>query len=179
MHLGEPVTSRRRPPQREAAIMKKADELLPLACPHLKTEIKELVEAVTDGLQAVSPAPTHCDLSSSHIVLDGDRLALIDLDEFAGADPMVGVARFLVPLATAPLRLPLSRERALPAARAFVEEYFAHAPGAWRERLPLYYTVTVLKMTVGFYRRQEPGYVGKIEALVREARGYLSNDTWR
>jgi hypothetical protein len=34
-------------------------------------------------------------------------------------------------------------------------------------------------MTVGFYRRQEPGYVGKIEALVREARGYLSNDTWR
>jgi len=179
LHLGEPVTSRRRLPQREAAIMKKAGELLPLACPHLGTEIEEVVGAVTADLRAVPPAPTHCDFSSTHVVLDGDRLTLIDLDEFAGADPMLDVARFLAPLATAPLRLRLSRDRALPAARAFVEAYFAHAPAAWRERLPLHYTIAVLKMAVGYSRRQESGYADKIETLIREARGYLTNDTWR
>jgi hypothetical protein len=178
LHLGELATSRRRLPQREARIMEKAGELLPLACPHLRTEIEEVVAAVTADLQAVPPAPTHCDFLPAHVMLDGDRLVLIDLDEFAGADPILDVARFLVPLATAPIRLPVPRERALPAAHAFVEEYFTHAPGAWRGRLPLHYTIAVLKMAVGFSRRQEPGHVGKVETLIKEARRYLSNETW-
>ncbi|MDQ4129155.1 MAG: hypothetical protein M3151_14610 [Actinomycetota bacterium] len=179
MHLGEPVTSRRRRPQREASIMRKAGEVLPLACPHLRAEIEEIVAAVVADLREVPPAPTHCDLLAVHVLVEGDRLALIDLDEFAAADPILDVARFLGPLATAPLRISFPREHALPAAHAFVEEYFAHVPPEWRERLPLHYTIAILKMAVGYSRRQEPGYADKVEFLVREARGYLTNETWR
>jgi hypothetical protein len=178
LHLGQMVTPRRRYPQRDIAIVEQAGKLLPLACPHLRSEIREIVGAIVAGLEEVPPAPTHCDLSPSHIMLDGDRLYLVDLDEFAGADPMLDVARFLTPLATAPLRLPLPRDRGQAAARAFVEEYFAHAPEAWRARLPVHYAIAVLKMANGFFRRQQPGFPDKIEVLVREARKSLAGEVW-
>ena len=176
LHLGPMVTTRRRPLSREAAIIEKTGELLPLACPHLSAEIEEIVATIIAGLEEVPPAPAHCDFLPAHIVLDGDRLVLLDLDDFAGADPMLDVARLLVPLATAPLRIALARDRARVAAQAFLEEYFAHAPEAWRARLPLYYAIGVLKMALGFYRRQSPGFREKIELLVGEARESLAGE---
>jgi Ser/Thr protein kinase RdoA (MazF antagonist) len=179
LHLGPMMTSRRRPLQRDVAIMKKAGEVLPLACPHLKSEIEATISAVVAGLEEVPPAQAHCDLLPLHIMIDGDRLVLIDLDEFAGADPLLDVARLLAPLATAPLRLPLSRERGREAARAFTEEYFAHVPAAWRARLPLHYAMAVLKTALGCFRRQAPpDFPDKIEILVGEARDSLAGKIW-
>src|SRR5215204_3368159 len=89
LHLSSQVTPRRRPLRREVAIIERAGKLLRWACPHLGPEIEEIVGALVAGLGEVSPAPTHGHLKREHGVLHGDRLALLDLDEFAGADPVL------------------------------------------------------------------------------------------
>ena len=179
LHLDPVIPPRRRPLQREVAILERMGEHIQGAYPHLRSEVKEIVGIVVTSLEDVPPAPTHCDLSPEHIRFDGDRLSLIDLDEFAGADPLLDVARVLAPLANAPLRFPLQeRDRARAAARVFVEEYFAHVPETWRARLPLHYAVAVLKLAGNVSRREGSGSPAKVETLVKEAKDSLAGKVW-
>ena len=178
LHLSSQVTPRRRPLRREVAIIERAGKLLRWACPHLGPEIEEIVGAVVAGLGEVSPAPTHGDLKLEHVVLDGDRLALLDLDEFAGADPVLDIAQLLASIVNVPLSFPLPQDRAWAAAQVFAEEYFGHVPEAWRERLPLHYAMAVFRMAASFFRHQTPGWHDKIEPLVEEAKGSLAGRVW-
>jgi aminoglycoside phosphotransferase (APT) family kinase protein len=126
----------------------------------------------------VPPAPTHGDLKLEHILLDGDRLTLLDLDGVAGADPILDVARVSAELVAMSLRSPFPPDRARAIARTFVGEYFAHVPEIWGTRLPLHYAGANLKMAVGFFRRQAPGLPGKIEALLKEVEESLGGRVW-
>jgi hypothetical protein len=152
--------------------------ILQWACPHLAVEVDRIIGAVVAGLADVAPGPTHLDLTTDHISLDGDRLALLDLDSLAQADPVLDPAALLGHLCSMPLRFPIPRDRLGMAARAFAEEYFAHVPRAWRSRLHLHYTGAVLKAAVGFFRRQEPRWPEKIAVLVAEARDSLAGRVW-
>jgi hypothetical protein len=179
LHLDSMTLSQRRPLQREVNILGKAGELIQGTCPHLKSEIEEIIGTIVAGLEEVPPVPSHCDFLPAHIVFDGDHLVLLDLDEFAGADPLLDVTRLLSPLANAPLRYPLQeRDRARMAARAFVQEYFTCAPKTWRTRLPLYYAIAVLKMAGAISRRRASGACDEIETLVGEARDSLAGKVW-
>ncbi len=178
LHLGSVATLRRRTLQDEVAELEGRRELLRRASPYLESEIEEIVGAVVAGLEEVPPAPTHCDLSLYHILLDDDHLALVDLDAFAQADPLLDVALVLSQLAEMPLHSLLPRDRARVAARAFAEEYFAHVPETWRARLPLRYAGALLKRAAGLYKSQVPGWSDKIEALVKEAKNSLEGRVW-
>jgi hypothetical protein len=158
--------------------MKKAEESVRRACPHLGPEIEEIVGVLIPGLEGGPTAPTHGDLAPKHILLDGDRLALVDLDVFDEADPLLDVANLLSHLTSTRLTSSLSRDRAWTYARAFAEEYFAHAPEAWRDRFPLHYAGSVLRRVAGLDRRQDPGRLDKIEALVGEAKDSLAGRIW-
>jgi len=174
LHLGHTVTARRRRLRDEVTRLEKAGKLLRWACPHLGPEIEEIVGAVVAGLGEVSPAPTHCDLKPNHIMLDENRLILIDLDGFAWADPILDVARLSAYLIKAPLLSPLHHDQPRAVARTFVEEYFAYAPEAWRERLPLHYAGAYLRLAFGLWRRQPPGWPDKVENVIKEAKDSLA-----
>src|SRR5881628_1835001 len=45
-----------------------------------------------------TPVPTHRDFSPDHIVIDGDRITVLDLDEFCQYDPLLDVAHFVTHL---------------------------------------------------------------------------------
>jgi tRNA A-37 threonylcarbamoyl transferase component Bud32 len=172
------VTPRRTHLQKEVANMERIGELLRPNCPHLGPRIEEIVGAVVAGLEEGVPAPTHGDFKPDNILLDGDRLALLDFDEFTEADPVQDAARFLAHLTAMPLSFALPHDRARAYARAFAEEYFAHVPEAWRDRLPLHYARNVFKMAPNFLQRPQPGWPDKIEALIEEAEDSLAGRVW-
>jgi hypothetical protein len=184
LHLDHVPMLQRRLLIDEVAELEKKEKVLQQACPHLRPEIKEIVGAVIFGLGEGPLAPTHCDLELEHILLDGDRLALVDLDEFAEAEPLQDVARILSRLAVMPFNHSFPRERAWTLAQVFADEYFAHVPEAWRSSLPLYYAGAILKRAANSANRERA--VGrspdsrsdKVEALVKEAKDSLAGRVW-
>ena len=179
--LEQVATPRHHRLQDEVAALEGAGRLLQLSCPHLGARVEAIVATVVAGLEEVAPRATHRELKTDHIFLDDDRLALalIDLDSFAEADPVLDPARVLAHLAGMPFRFDLPDDgRWRAAARAFAEEYFLHVPRTWRNRLPLHYAGAALKEAVDFFRHQEPGWPEKVEALVEEARDSLAGKIW-
>jgi hypothetical protein len=160
----------------QVAVLEKVGRVLVRACPHLRVEVESIIEGVSAGLQEVPLRPTHRDLSPDHIFVDGERTIFIDLDSLARADPVLDPARLLVRLAK-PAQVPISRERAR-TAREFAEEYFAHVPGVWQERLPFHYAGTLLEVAHGFFRRQAPDWPDSIATLLEEARASLAGRVW-
>ena len=115
-----------------------------------------------------------------HMLLEGDRLALVDLDTFAARDPVSEAADGAYTLArTAAGRSHLrDSERGRAVARAFVEEYFGRVPGAWRARLPVHYAGAVLKKAAVLARQQAQDPPEGTESLLQEARDSLKGKIW-
>jgi aminoglycoside phosphotransferase (APT) family kinase protein len=179
LHLGDVVPPRFHRLQDEVARLERAGNDLRSAYPHLVPEIEEIIGAVVAGLEDVPPRPTHGELRPMEILVGRDRLALLDLDTFAGADPVLDVARLLLPLArTVPLRSPSSHDRAQEAARIFVDEYFARVPEEWRARLPLHYAGAALKRAAASVRHRAPDWIDEVEGLLNEARDSLGGRIW-
>src|SRR5215204_5602313 len=169
-----PATTRRYLLADHAAYLERAGRLLGWACPHLRLEVESIIEGVLAGLEEVPLGPTHRDLKPDHIFVDGERTIFIDLDSFAKADPVLDPAYLLARLAVMPALFPVPRERTRAAAREFAEEYFAHVPGGWQERLPFHYAGRLLEVAQGFFRRQAPDWPDRIATLLEEARASLA-----
>jgi hypothetical protein len=172
-----PATTQRHLLADQVAVLERARRLLGWACPHLRLEVESIIEGVLAGLEEVPLRPTHRDLSPDHIFVDGERTIFIDLDSLAKADPVLDPAHLLVRLAK-PAQFPIPRQRGRTAAREFAEEYFAHVPSTWQERLPFHYAGALLKAAQGFFRRQVPDWPDKIATLLEEARASLAGRVW-
>src|SRR5215211_1780238 len=143
-----PATTRRHLLADEVTVLERAGRVLGRACPHLRVEVESVIEGVLGGLEEVPLGPTHRDLKPDHFFLDGECTIFIDLDAFAKADPVLDPAHLLARLAM-PALFPVPREETHTAAREFAEEYFAHVPSAWHDRLPFHYAGILLKKAQG------------------------------
>lgn len=176
LHLDDVVAPRRRHLQDEVTSLERAGKLLQLACPHLGPRIEEIVGTVVAGLEEVPLAPIHRDLKPGHFILDGDSVALIDLDKCTMADPMLDVANLLDNLVRVLPRSP--RDRPRPVAGAFVEEYFAHVPEDWHARLPLHYAGILLRKAATSLRHRRPDWPTWVESRLEEAEDSLAGKVW-
>jgi hypothetical protein len=172
-----PATTRQHLLADQVAVLERAGRVLGRACPHLRPEVESIIKGVLAGLEEVPLRPTHRDLRPDHIFLDGDRTMFIDLDSFAKADPVLDPAHLLARLAM-PALFAKPRQRARTAVREFAEEYFAHVPKTWRERLPFHYAGVLLRVSVGFFERQAPDWPDKIATLLEEAKASLAGRVW-
>jgi Phosphotransferase enzyme family len=172
-----PATTRQHLLADQVAVLERAGRVLGRACPHLRPEVESIIKGVLAGLEEVPLRPTHRDLRPDHIFLDGDRTMFIDLDSFAKADPVLDPAHLLARLAM-PALFAKPRQRARTAVREFAEEYFAHVPKTWHERLPFHYAGVLLKVAHGFFRRQAPDWPDKIATLLEEAKASLAGRVW-
>jgi hypothetical protein len=173
-----PATTQRYLLADHAAYLERASRVLGRGCPHLRPEVESIIEGVLAGLEEVPLMPTHRDLKADHIFLDGERTTFIDLDMFAKADPVLDPARLLTRLAMPAPLFPIPRERARAAAWEFAEEYFAHVPGAWHDRLPFHYAGTLLKAAHGVFHRQAPDWPERSATLLEEAKASLAGRVW-
>jgi hypothetical protein len=167
----------------ELALLERSKTFLVSTCPHLQTRIESVFEALKSGLQEVPPGPTHLALRLDPILVDGDRLWLIDLDSLSAADPLLDTAFFLANLASLRIRSKLDDETSRRLARSFADAYFAHTPGAWHVRLPAHYAAALLKAARNIYRRKvfrpnSQRWLDTITALLKEAEDSLAGKVW-
>ncbi|QIN82491.1 phosphotransferase [Rubrobacter tropicus] len=179
LHTSGVEVPRLHPLQREVVVLERTGRLLRWARPDLAARIDGTVGAVVSELEEVPPAPTHRDLKLDHVLLRDGRAGLIDLDGFAGADPLIDAAGVMAHLRGLPLHFPgFDGTRGEDFERTFAHEYFGRVPEGWRDGLPVHYAGAVLKMAVGFFRRREAGWPAKIEALLHTARDSLAGRIW-
>jgi len=167
----------------ELALLERSKAFLVSTCPHLQARLEAVFEALEAGLQEVPPGPTHLALRLSPILVDGDRLWLIDLDSLSAADPLLDVAFFLANLASLRIRSKLDEETSRRLARSFIDAYFAHVPGAWRARLPVHYAGALLKAAHYMFRRKvsrpnSQWWPEAITAMLKEAEDSLAGKVW-
>ena len=167
----------------ELALLERSKAFLVSPCPHLQARIESVFKALESGLQDVPPGPTHLALRLSPILVDGERLWLIDLDSLSAADPLLDVAFFLANLASLRIRSKLDEETSRRLARLFADAYFAHVPGAWRARLPLHYAGALLKATHHMLRRKvlrpdSQWWLDPVTAMLKEAEDSLAGRVW-
>jgi tRNA A-37 threonylcarbamoyl transferase component Bud32 len=165
-----------RPHAEEVARLRETERLLQSVRPALATEIAALVDAVITGLEGAPTALIHGDLKPDHVLVDGDRVALIDFDLIATADPVIDVAHLLAFLGKTQERGRPSREGSATPADIFVAEYFAHVPASWPARLPLYHALTSIHKAAGLARRRGENAHGQIDRVLGEGQGFLTGE---
>ena len=150
------------------------------ARPDLAPLVAEVEAAALAGLVSAEPraAAVHGDLKPAHVILDGDRAVLLDLDKLASGNPVLDVVS---------MAQKLSRGRAATGALgglagAFVREYFAHAPAAWADHFAPQWAAALLaeaanlgKTVRGRERlRERNGRADRPDLLLAQAHATLS-----
>jgi aminoglycoside phosphotransferase (APT) family kinase protein len=118
----------------------------------------------------------HGDLKPEHLLLDGDRVALLDFDLIGMADPVTDVAHLMAFLSRAQDRARGKRDKQAPesASQVFCDEYFSHVPSSWRTRLALHHAATSIHKAVGMSRRLGPAGHDQVQAVLQEGAALLT-----
>ena len=133
-----------------------------------------MVDAVAAGLAGAPSTVIHGDLKPDHILIDGSRVALIDFDLLARADPVIDVAHLVAFLGKPQERSRSRRDETADTAREFVDEYFAAVPESWRARLPLYHAMTSVHKAAGLCRRGGADRQHLVAEVLREGQTFLA-----
>jgi streptomycin 6-kinase len=170
----------------DPARLRRTADILRNSRPDLAGVVAEIERQINDGLDAIGrlPAvPIHGDLKPAHVLLEEERVVLIDLDKFAAGEPMLDVTNLLMPLR----RERKTRLAGTSLARVFAKEYFAHVPPAWEQRLAPLYAWAVLSEATAFAaspRKNLPDVKNnrpqrreqRVDVLVEEARAMLAGE---
>ena len=146
---------RRRPTRDEDARPEKLGDRLRASAPRLAAEIDRLVAGIEAGLSGGPIAPTHFDLRPGHVLIDGDRVALLDFDKLTLADPMVDIANFLRLLEKEWKSSKTHAGQQATLTQIFQDEYFSRVPAEWAARLPAHYALALLAQAAESARTPE------------------------
>jgi hypothetical protein len=167
-----------RPAAGEVARVERLAEGIAAAHPKAAARAERLATAVAGALAAGPEAVAHGDLKPAHVLLDGDRVTLIDLDRLSVADPLADVANLAYLLARRLGHRP-GAGRPLPGpARALVAAYQAETPPDWAPLLPSRYARVALARAAAGSRGGAAKSPRQAEAALREAEDALAGRLW-
>jgi thiamine kinase-like enzyme len=145
-------------------------------------EIEAQILAELDAIGELRSVPVHGDLKPTHLLYEDEQVVLLDFDKFAAGEPMLDVTKMLLALG----RERKTRLAGTSLARVFAEEYFAHVPAAWQQRLAPHYAWATLSeaAALALSPRKGPAEAKtsrrerreqKVDVLVEEARAILAS----
>jgi hypothetical protein len=173
-HREVPAPARRRTKSDELDDVRRAAALVTWVRPALTDTVQGVVACVAEGLDDVKPAATHGDLNPDHIVLSGDSLTVLDLDWFAGSDPVTDVGSMIARLTGMAYRRPQLAPRIEVVGRAFADAYFARVPSTWQRRFPPHHAAALLHEAGACFRHQLPNWPHLMDSIVQRAMEVLS-----
>ncbi len=181
--LDDALATRQRVARDDASRLPALAASLEERIPGGEEQVREVVTSIAAGLPEAPLAPTHFDLKPGHILIDGDRVTLLDFDKLAAADPLVDVTGLV---ATLGKERGATREQAGQAqalARAFITEYFSHVPAAWYARFPARYALALLTeaSTTGRGlrgRAEKASRANRMATLVQQAHAAVTQHVW-
>lgn len=109
----------------------RAGEHLDALLPEVAADYRRLVAQILDRLEALpqeQPSPGHGDLKCENIVVEGDRICLLDLDRAGLADPALDLGKFMADLRWWSRSSSLDGTALVP---ALVEGYGPGPPARW------------------------------------------------
>ncbi len=170
MHrLALPLSTRRKAVEEAATVHRWAGVLTAIR-PELASRVDRLRDRLASEIEArtLLSAPIHADFHHTNVLVDGDRVRVIDLDEMAFGDPMVDVGRFMASLRV-PARRAFGNIEALGgASEAFLEEYLKRT-GGYEPRARLFEAASLLIAAGSSFRIQRPGWEEEVSLLLAES----------
>ena len=157
----------------QLADVRRAATLVEWASPGTRCAVRQVVMALEDGLEEVTPAPIHRDVKPDHLFLAGDRVQFIDCDAVALGDPARDPAHLFAHIVGGVGLEAMPAAHRVAAATVFVEEYFTHVPAQWRQGFPLHCAGALVEVAAGIFKRQEPNWRRTVPAVVAEAEACL------
>jgi hypothetical protein len=170
LHRLELPLATRRKPQEEAGVLQRWSTVLASIRPDLAPRLERLRADLAAELErrVELKSAVHGDFHHTNVLVAGDRVTIIDLDEMAFGDPLLDVGRFMASMRIPSLRA-FGRIDALePAREAFLKEYMLHNPEDER-RARLFEAASLFTAAASAFRIQRPTWAEEVELLVDEA----------
>ncbi len=172
-------------PQRSHAV--EADNLAEAAggiaalWPPLAAQATRLAERIATGLRHSRPSvfSIHGDFYADQVLLDNDRVGIVDLDCAARGSPELDLGSFCAHLERDVLDNRMSAERAARFAGDLLAGYQAKIGRVDSECLRLYKAARLLRLAVEPFRRRESDWSGKMRALLERAEELLDSNAER
>jgi Phosphotransferase enzyme family len=118
------------------------------ARPELADRIAALLAACAalgTALPPMAPVPSHRDFYPDQVLVDGERLCVIDFDLFCDGDPGLDIGNFSAHITEHSLRVFGDPDALAPLERALEDAYVACAGEALRERVRVYASLTLAR----------------------------------
>lgn len=126
------------------------EQVMPVAAanPAWSERIRHILAASEElgaSLPSVVPRPSHRDFYADNVLVDGERLYILDLDLYCQADPALDVGNFIAHVTEFSLRMTGDAAGLAPVEQALENEYLARAGEAVRPAIRVYATLTLVR----------------------------------
>ncbi|HET6202846.1 MAG TPA: aminoglycoside phosphotransferase family protein [Planctomycetota bacterium] len=125
--------------------------------PRLAAELAAIRKEVERLARETAPAPlvfSHGDFAHGNVLIEGDRVGIIDFDKAGAAEPVYDVAYFLTHMRSFGIRHPRRMPHVTRLGERFRDCYLALAPEASAERLSLYEALDFSAYVLRNFRKQ-------------------------
>lgn len=148
-------------------------------CPHLAGHANDLVRRM-NTLIADEPAldhPIHGDFYAAQVLLAGDEVAILDLDQAAAGDPAIDLATFVAHLESDAIRGHFAPDRVAPVQETLLKGYQAATRQLIPARLQLHTAVRLFRLAPHPFRQREGCWPEKTKAILERVDALLKTFT--
>jgi tRNA A-37 threonylcarbamoyl transferase component Bud32 len=132
------------------------------------------LERLLDGADQGRPITLHGDFSPDQILVRGEDIAIVDLDDAARGEAAIDLAAFGASMIAEAAAEGLDRDRARAAYAALLEGYRAAAPGEPANRLGTFTAAALLRRAVEPFRLRDPRWPEANAAILDEAEAMVA-----